>query len=123
MADMAEKAKRGTKRVCSGCGAKFYDLNRDPAICPMCETVFEIKKPEPKPKKEEVREEKPETKPETEDEAAILETEDDLIDIDDDDETITSTEDDDTFLEVEDESENAVTSIIPTGGVSKDEEG
>jgi uncharacterized protein (TIGR02300 family) len=23
------------------CGAKFYDLNRDPAVCPKCGTVFQ----------------------------------------------------------------------------------
>jgi uncharacterized protein (TIGR02300 family) len=23
------------------CGAKFYDLNRDPAVCPRCGTVFQ----------------------------------------------------------------------------------
>lgn len=28
--------KLGTKRVCEGCGAKFYDLNKTPAICPKC---------------------------------------------------------------------------------------
>ena len=34
------KPDLGTKRVCSGCGAKFYDLNRTPIVCPKCETVF-----------------------------------------------------------------------------------
>src|SRR3954451_7184732 len=24
------------------CGAKFYDLNRDPAVCPKCGTVFQM---------------------------------------------------------------------------------
>jgi uncharacterized protein (TIGR02300 family) len=24
------------------CGAKFYDLNRDPASCPKCGTVFQV---------------------------------------------------------------------------------
>jgi len=119
---MSEKAKRGTKRVCGGCSAKFYDLNREPIICPLCETVFEIKKVEPKPKKAPVKEEKAEEKPEKEAADAILEGEDDLIDIDDDDEATSTTEDDDTFLEVEDESENAVSSILPTTGVSKDDE-
>ncbi len=26
----------GSKRVCSSCGAKFYDLGKDPTICPEC---------------------------------------------------------------------------------------
>ncbi|MCP1230174.1 TIGR02300 family protein [Acetobacter indonesiensis] len=28
----------GTKRVCVSCGARFYDLNRNPAVCPKCST-------------------------------------------------------------------------------------
>ncbi|MEM0908425.1 MAG: TIGR02300 family protein [Pseudomonadota bacterium] len=30
----------GIKRLCPNCGAKYYDLNRDPAICPMCGALF-----------------------------------------------------------------------------------
>ncbi|HVC62604.1 MAG TPA: TIGR02300 family protein [Acetobacteraceae bacterium] len=26
----------GTKCTCAGCNERFYDLNRDPAICPKC---------------------------------------------------------------------------------------
>lgn len=26
----------GTKRVCQHCGARFYDLGRDPIVCPKC---------------------------------------------------------------------------------------
>ncbi len=36
------KPELGTKRLCAGCGAKFYDLNKDPIVCPKCSTVFEI---------------------------------------------------------------------------------
>ncbi len=119
---MSDKAKRGTKRLCGGCSAKFYDLGRDPIICPLCETVFEVKKVEPKPKKAEVKPVKPEPEKKVVAEGdEILDGEDDLIDIDDSDE-VPSTEDDDTFLEVEDEPETAVTSIIPTPGGTKDEE-
>lgn len=38
---MSLKAARGTKRVCQNCGSKFYDLNRSPATCPMCQTIFQ----------------------------------------------------------------------------------
>lgn len=109
---MADKAKRGTKRACSGCGAKFYDLNSDPVVCPMCETVYEIKKAEPRKKKAPVPQPKPEEKPKEEEK--IAEGEDDLIDIDDSsDDDAQPSEDDDTFLVVEDESENAVSSVVP----------
>ena len=36
------KPELGTKRLCGSCGAKFYDLNKDPIVCPKCDTVFEI---------------------------------------------------------------------------------
>ncbi len=44
------KDKRGTKRLCESCGKKFYDLGREPIVCPLCETPFIIEKPKPKPK-------------------------------------------------------------------------
>jgi uncharacterized protein (TIGR02300 family) len=34
------KPELGIKRTCSSCGAKFYDLHKDPILCPKCETVF-----------------------------------------------------------------------------------
>src|SRR5512145_3126416 len=30
------KALRGTKRVCQARAARFYDLSRDPIVCPSC---------------------------------------------------------------------------------------
>ena len=30
------KAAWGTKRTCHGCGARFYDLNKDKIVCPKC---------------------------------------------------------------------------------------
>lgn len=36
------KAELGTKRLCPNCGARYYDLNRDPILCPRCGTEFEV---------------------------------------------------------------------------------
>lgn len=36
------KPELGTKRICASCGAKFYDLSRDPITCPKCGTTYEI---------------------------------------------------------------------------------
>ncbi|MBK8007554.1 MAG: TIGR02300 family protein [Rhizobiales bacterium] len=36
------KPELGTKRVCQSCGAKFYDLSKDPITCPKCGAVYEI---------------------------------------------------------------------------------
>lgn len=38
---MSLKAARGLKRLCPSCASKFYDLNRDPIICPMCGSIYE----------------------------------------------------------------------------------
>ena len=34
------KPEWGTKRICMNCGARFYDLNKNPITCPACETEF-----------------------------------------------------------------------------------
>jgi uncharacterized protein (TIGR02300 family) len=36
------KPELGTKRLCANCGAKFYDLSKDPIVCPKCQTVMTI---------------------------------------------------------------------------------
>jgi len=41
------KPALGTKRVCAGCNAKFYDLLKSPIVCPMCEAVFVVPKAAP----------------------------------------------------------------------------
>jgi uncharacterized protein (TIGR02300 family) len=39
------KPELGTKRVCVSCGARFYDLARQPAICPKCSTAQPSEQP------------------------------------------------------------------------------
>jgi len=36
------KPELGTKRLCANCSAKFYDLNKDPIVCPKCATVYVV---------------------------------------------------------------------------------
>jgi uncharacterized protein (TIGR02300 family) len=36
------KPELGTKRLCGNCGAKFYDLSKDPIVCPKCHTVLTL---------------------------------------------------------------------------------
>lgn len=31
---------RGLKRICTGCGSRFYDMNKRPIACPSCDTEF-----------------------------------------------------------------------------------
>lgn len=34
------KAEWGAKRTCQNCGARFYDLRREPITCPACGAVY-----------------------------------------------------------------------------------
>ena len=36
------KTEWGVKRTCLGCGARFYDLMRDPIVCPKCDAELDI---------------------------------------------------------------------------------
>ena len=36
------KPELGGKRQCHNCATKFFDLNRDPIVCPKCGTVFVV---------------------------------------------------------------------------------
>jgi uncharacterized protein (TIGR02300 family) len=30
----------GTKRICTACAVKFYDLDKRPIVCPKCKTAL-----------------------------------------------------------------------------------
>ncbi len=36
------KPELGSKRQCQACSAKFFDLNKDPIVCPKCGAVFQV---------------------------------------------------------------------------------
>ncbi len=119
------KPELGTKRLCPSCGAKYYDLNREPVTCPKCGAVFEAVMTSRAAKAAKV-EEKPEEE-EEEDAAApeivTLEEADaeaegsddeDVPDIDDTDVDLEEDDDDssdDVFIDDEDEDDEAVPGI------------
>jgi len=35
------KPEWGSKRICPSCGTRYYDLLREPVICPKCATPFD----------------------------------------------------------------------------------
>ena len=85
----------GKKLTCPSCGARFYNLNKDPATCPKCEATVEIQpilKPRrtpaeaPKPKK--VVEKIADDDDEDDDVKALLGDDDDDLEIDDDDDDL-----------------------------------
>lgn len=126
------KPELGVKRDCPNCGARFYDLNKEPAHCPKCDHDF-IPEALLKPRRqrvEEVGEEaaKPaaetsleaaekerkaaesKRKPALDDEEAASEDDEDLGDIEDIDIDIDD-EDDDSLLEDDDEDDD-MSSIV-----------
>lgn len=42
------KPELGTKRVCVSCAARFYDLTKQPAVCPKCGTEQPPEQPRPR---------------------------------------------------------------------------
>jgi uncharacterized protein (TIGR02300 family) len=38
---MVAKPEWGTKRICPSCGTRYYDLLREPVICPNCSTPYD----------------------------------------------------------------------------------
>jgi uncharacterized protein (TIGR02300 family) len=131
---MSTKAERGTKRTCQNpeCGSRFYDLNRDPIVCPICETVFQLnatpaealaataaqegpgaRAAARRPGYQTGATEKPEHVPIAEDEDALPAIEDD--------EEAPATEEDETFLEAEEEDGSDMSNIIG-GPVAENDE-
>jgi uncharacterized protein (TIGR02300 family) len=120
------KPELGAKRQCQHCGAKFFDLNRDPIVCPKCGTIFQgvTARAERVSAKDEDEEEEV-AQPagveivslddvEASEEKAAEPVVDD-IDVEDD------TEVDDPFLEEEEEDDDDVTTLID-GDIAPDEE-
>ena len=132
---MSLKTARGTKRVCQNCGSKFYDLNRDPTNCPICNTVFQLTETKPKAAAvgnaadddddddiaspaagvEIVSLEEAES-----DDADIPDIEDGQIDIEEEDTDLGN--DDETFIEVEDEDDGDDVTGIVSGSREDDED-
>jgi uncharacterized protein (TIGR02300 family) len=39
--DLVSKPEWGTKRICAGCGAHFYDMRKSHIACPKCKAVYD----------------------------------------------------------------------------------
>ncbi len=124
------KPELGAKRQCQACGAKFFDLNKDPIVCPKCGTVFQgaaaAMRARPAAKEDEedtemvapagvdiVSLDEVEASEEKAAETAVedIDVEDDAADVEDD-----------SFLEEEEEDEDDVSNLID-GDIAPDEEG
>jgi uncharacterized protein (TIGR02300 family) len=114
---MATKQARGTKRTCQSneCGARFYDLNRDPITCPICGSIYELassplavaaveEKTSRRGRKSDFSEKSPAEVVDTEADEALPEIEDG--------DTEVAADEDETFLEEEEEEGGDVSNII-----------
>ena len=131
---MSTKADRGTKRTCQNpeCGSRFYDLNRDPVACPICQSAYQVEAsrvalaiaapsaeraaPRRAPKKPVYATEvvKPEDAPEADADDALAAIEGV--------EEPAAAEEDETFLEAEEEDGSDMSNIIGGPVAEKDEQ-
>ena len=120
------KPELGAKRQCQNCGAKFFDLNKDPIVCPKCGTIFQGA----------ARVERAAAKAEVEEDEVVAPAGVELVSLDeveaseekaaepaveDVDVEEGEAEPDDPFIEAEEEDEDDVTNLID-GDIAPDEE-
>ncbi len=118
-------AARGMKRTCQNCEERFYDLEKQPILCPHCGTKYTIAsspaalaalQAEEKAARNRVK--KAPIAEEVDSELPAVEGEEALADVEADD--TASPEADETFLEEEEEEGGDVANII--GGPAEGEE-
>jgi uncharacterized protein (TIGR02300 family) len=120
------KVELGAKRQCQNCGAKFFDLNKDPIVCPKCGTVFQgtparVQRAAPKDEAEEVEAAAPagvelvSLEEADAGEGKVAASADEDVEVEDDEPAA------DTFLEQEEEEEDDVAALID-GDIANDEE-
>lgn len=114
---------KGLKRICMNCGARFYDLDKSPIICPSCDTEYtgeiKVKSRRGRPPAEEtVAKKAVKAAPvvEEDDEIEDIDADDDIVSLDDvdededddsDEDDIVLTDDlDATFDDLEDEEDD-----------------
>ena len=135
------KAELGTKRTCPSCAARFYDLLKNPIVCPKCGATFVAASI--LPSKGDMPAMAPAPKPRVTEEADDMEVADvELVsledaeapDVADDDETAGIEDvdlgdeaggdeaEDDTFLVEEEEEGDSMSGLLDTGGKEEDEE-
>jgi uncharacterized protein (TIGR02300 family) len=114
------KPEWGVKRACLACGTRFYDLLKQPIVCPNCETVFD---PETifKPRRARAEEAAAAAKAANDDAAKAKDDEEDEIaklvegvEVDDDD------DDDDVLADDDDDDDDTPIVPIPNKGNSDD---
>lgn len=126
------KPDLGSKRQCQNCGTKFFDMNKDPILCPKCGTVFQATPLSARASRavaasnddeesdvENGAEVVPLDEADNVDDGKVTAATPDEEGVDDDDDTASA--DDDTFLEEEEDDDGDVSDLID-GDIEDDEE-
>lgn len=110
------KPEWGTKRICLNCGARFYDMNRDPITCPACSTTIDpVAQSRPRRSR---------AAPKLATAAAVVdvvrpvvvEPDDEVeVEVDDDEEVVVAAEDDEEEDEAEEDGESAIEDVSELG--------
>ena len=117
------KPELGLKRQCQNCGAKFFDLNKNPIVCPKCAAVFTAAPTRAAARPAPVEEDETPAAPgpeivsleDAEAPEKVVEGAEDDIDIDDE------AGGDEAFLEEDEEEDDDVSGLID-GEIENDEE-
>ena len=122
------KPELGGKHQCQNCGTKFFDMNKDPIVCPKCGTVYQ-----PVALSRTAARAAPVNRRDEEDEEAPAEAGPELVSLEEaepsDEKAVAASDEDveideaadDTFLEEEEEGSDDVSDLID-GDIEDDEE-
>ena len=126
------KPDLGSKRQCQNCGTKFFDMSKDPILCPKCGTVFQVtplsaRASRAAPANTDDEESDvdngadvvPLDEADNVDDGKVTAATPDEEGVDEDDDTVSA--DDDTFLEEEEDDDADVSDLID-GDIEDDEE-
>ena len=123
------KPELGSKRQCLSCGTKFFDMARDPILCPKCGALFQVTLPTRAAQRAAAaatEDDEVEVEPGAEivslEDADADAAPDKAVVVDDDIEIEDDVVADDTFLEEEEEDADDVADLID-GDIEDDEEG
>ena len=109
------KPEWGTKRLCPHCGARFYDMNRDPLTCPACSAAIDpVAQSRPRRTRAAPKLAAAAAVVDTVRPAAVEPDEEVEIETEDDDEVVVAADDEDEE-EAEEEGESAIEDVSELG--------
>ena len=107
------KAEWGTKRICLNCGARFYDMNRDPIVCPACSTALDPVV-QSRPRRTRAPAKLAAVAAVADPEDVVVEA-DEEVETEEDEEAVVAVEDDDDEAETEEDGESAIEDVSELG--------